>query len=186
MGVASSRYLSWGLEVLSWSGSLFETSRRTTTQRTIHCRSPVSLCKLVVGAYASFLPAGVPSNKRADSLAGKAAEKTAWPATTSLAHLKLKICEKFRKAKEEWHRNPAHHGVDEIPPPPPKKSNLDRAKNALARTAAQIRTGRHWRSAVYLKRIRKRQDDKCWFCTGPAQMSRFHVLPVPRREAGGC
>jgi hypothetical protein len=75
--------------------------------------------------------------------------------------------------------NPAHHKTEEIPPPAPKKSCLDKARNALARTAAQIRTG-HWRSAVYLKRTRKRQDDECWFCTGgpsrPARMSRSHVL----------
>jgi len=37
---------------------------------------------------------------------------------------------------------------------------MDRAKNAIARVAAQIRTD-HWRSAVFLKRIKKCQDDKC-------------------------
>jgi hypothetical protein len=47
----------------------------------------------------------------------------------------------------------------------------------VARTAAQIRTG-HWRSAAYLKRIRKPgyPDDKCWFCDRPAKMTRSHVL----------
>jgi len=64
------------------------------------------------------------------------------------------------------------------PPPPAKKSCLDKAQSTLARTAAQIRTG-YWRSAVYLKRIRKRRDDKCWFCNGPARMSRSHVLLHP-------
>jgi len=59
--------------------------------------------------------------------------------------------------------------------PPPKKSCLDGMRNALARTAAQISTG-HWRSAVYLKRIGKRADDKCWFCQGPAEVTRSHVL----------
>jgi hypothetical protein len=39
------------------------------------------------------------------------------------------------------HANPAHHGTEEIPPPPPKKSMLDRARNSIARVAAQIRTG---------------------------------------------
>jgi hypothetical protein len=29
---------------------------------------------------------------------------------------------------------------------------------------------------VYLKRIRKMVDDKCWFCQGPAKMTRSHVL----------
>jgi hypothetical protein len=44
---------------------------------------------------------------------------------------------------------------------------------------------------VYLKRIRKRADDKCWFCHGPAKMTRSHVLlhcpaeklPAARMEA---
>jgi len=70
-------------------------------------------------------------------------------------------------------------------PPRPKKSCLDRARNAIARTAAQIRTG-HWRSAVYLKRIRKRSDDTCWFCNR-AKMTRSHVLlhcPNERLAAG--
>jgi len=48
-------------------------------------------------------------------------------------------------------------------------------RNSLARTAAQIRTG-HWQSAVYLKRIRKRADDNCWFCQGPVKITRSHVL----------
>jgi len=86
--------------------------------------------------------AGVPGNERADVLAGEAAEKTAWSPITSLAYLKLRISERFRKAKEDWNRGPAHHGTLEIPPPPPKKSCLDKARDALARTAAQIRTGR--------------------------------------------
>jgi len=41
--------------------------------------------------------------------------------------------------------------------------------------AAQIRTG-HWRSEVYLHRIRKRADDKCWFCQDSVKMTRSHVL----------
>jgi len=36
------------------------------------------------------------------------------------------------------------------------------------------RTG-HWRSAVFLKRIRKRTDNNCWFCKRP-KMTRSHVL----------
>jgi hypothetical protein len=56
---------------------------------------------------------------------------------------------------------------------------LDRARNSIARTAAQIRTG-HWRSAVDLKRIRKRDTDHCWLCDGIGQnqhrISRAHVL----------
>jgi len=31
-------------------------------------------------------------------------------------------------------------------------------------------------SQIHTGRIRKRQDDKCWFCTRPARMSRSHVF----------
>jgi hypothetical protein len=81
----------------------------------------------------------------------------------SLAHLKLQISEMFRKAKTAWHDMPGHHEFEEIPPPPPDKSCLDKMRNPLARTEAQKCTGR-WRSVVYLKRIRKMVDVKCWFC----------------------
>jgi hypothetical protein len=64
--------------------------------------------------------AGIPGNERADSLAGRAAEETAWSKFTPLAHLR--------------------------------------------------------RSAVYLKRNRKSQDDRCWFCRGRNRMTRSHVL----------
>jgi hypothetical protein len=119
--------------------------------------------------------AGTMGNERADLLTDKAAEKTAWSPFTSLAYLKLRVSEKFRTANDEWHKNPDHHGSEEIPPPPAKKSCLDWARNSIARIAAQIRTG-HWRSAVYLKRIKKRRDDKCWFCRGRNRMARSHVL----------
>jgi hypothetical protein len=52
---------------------------------------------------------------------------------------------------------------------------MDRARNAIARTAAQIRTG-HWRSAVYFRRTRKRKDDGCWFCERGARITRSHAL----------
>jgi hypothetical protein len=77
--------------------------------------------------------------------------------------LALQISEMFRKAKTAWHDTPGHHEFEETPHPPPEKFCLDKMRNALARTAAKIRTG-HWRSVVYLKRIRKMVDDKCWFC----------------------
>jgi hypothetical protein len=80
--------------------------------------------------------AEVAGNERADALADRAAEKTAWSKFISLAHLKLQISEKFRTAKEEWHKDPAHHGSEGIPPPPPKKSCLDGARDSLARCAA--------------------------------------------------
>jgi hypothetical protein len=87
----------------------------------------------------------------------------------------LRISERFREAKIKWHKNPKHHGKDEIPPPAPKKSCMDGAHNSIARAAAQIRTG-HWRSAIYLKRIKKRTNDDCWFCKGGAAMTRSRVL----------
>jgi hypothetical protein len=78
----------------------------------------------------------------------------------SLSHIKLRISERFRKAEDSWHADPAHHGTDGIPPPPPKKSMLDRARNSIARVAAQIRTG-HWCLVVYLKWTHKRNLDRC-------------------------
>jgi hypothetical protein len=75
----------------------------------------------------------------------------------------------------EWHKNPKNHGKDEIPPPAPKKPCMDGAHNSIARAATQIRTG-HWRSAIYLKRIKKRTSDSCWFCQGGATTTRSHVL----------
>jgi ribonuclease HI len=118
---------------------------------------------------------GIPGNEKADRLAGQAAGKVAWSRTASISHLKLRISERFNKAKEEWHKNPKHHGKDEIPPPAPKKSCMDGARNSIARAATQIRTG-HWRSATYLKRIKKQVNDNCWFCAGGATMTRSHVL----------
>ena len=97
-----------------------------------------------------------------------------WARVTSLAFLKLRISEKFRKEKDKWNPDPKHHGTEEIAPLPPKKSCMDQAKNAIARTAAQIKTG-HWRSAVYFKRIKKRGDDRCWFCH-ERKMTKSHAL----------
>jgi hypothetical protein len=99
--------------------------------------------------------------------------------TMSLSHMRLRISERFRKAKDSWHADSAHHGTQETPPPPPKKSTLDKAGNSIERVAAQIRTG-YWRSAVYLKRIRKRYTDHCCICDGIGQnqhrMSPAYVL----------
>jgi hypothetical protein len=78
----------------------------------------------------------------------------------SSTSFKSLISKKYNDAKEKWNKNPALHGKDSITPPSPKKSCLDGAKNGLARVVAQIRSG-HWRSAVYLKRIRKRKEDYC-------------------------
>jgi hypothetical protein len=85
---------------------------------------------------------GTPGNDKADALAGMAAEKVGYSEVMSVAHLKLRISEKLRNAKEAWHKSPNHHGTEEVPPSPPK-SCLDNMRNAIARTAAQIRTG-HW------------------------------------------
>jgi ribonuclease HI len=69
---------------------------------------------------------GTSGNERADELAGKAAERVGTQDTMSLSYIRLRISERFNKAKEEWHAQPAHHGSEEIPPPPPKKSMLNR------------------------------------------------------------
>jgi hypothetical protein len=82
-----------------------------------------------------------------------------------ITSLKLQISERYNKAKERWNRNLAYLGKDSIPP-----------KNGIARVASQIRSG-HWKSAVYLKRIRKRDDDRCWYCfKNGRKMTRSHVL----------
>jgi ribonuclease HI len=47
---------------------------------------------------------GTPGNERADALAGRAAEKAGYSKIMSIAHLKLRISEKFRSAKESWHK----------------------------------------------------------------------------------
>ena len=120
-------------------------------------------------------------------LAGAVAEKAGSGSRVpvgSLMYLKLRFSERFNVSKEEWNANPDHYGTEEIPPPPPKKSCLDRMRNALARTATQIRTG-HWKSAVYLKRVRKRTDDRCWFCGG-TKVTRSNILlhcPNPKLRA---
>jgi hypothetical protein len=61
---------------------------------------------------------GVPGNEKADVLAGKAAEKPGHSEAMSMAHLKLRISEKFRSAKEAWHkgpRTPRHSGDPSSP-----------------------------------------------------------------------
>jgi hypothetical protein len=72
-------------------------------------------------------------------------------------------------------------GKHTITPPPPKKSALDKGPNSEARAVAQLRTN-HWVSGVYLKRIKKRSHDGCWFCEpshnsqDTPRMTRTHVL----------
>jgi hypothetical protein len=65
--------------------------------------------------------AGTPGNEKADALVGRAAEKATWSPVTSIAHLKLGISRRYRAAKETWHKNPKHHGKEEISPPVPQK-----------------------------------------------------------------
>jgi hypothetical protein len=110
---------------------------------------------------------GVPGNDKADKLAATAAEKKS-SGYTSMAFVKARISERFRIAKSNWNDDPANHGKESIPRPPPKKSCLDKARNGLARVASQIRTG-HWRSAVFLHDIKKHPDDG-------RRMSKSHVL----------
>jgi hypothetical protein len=61
---------------------------------------------------------GTPGNKKADVLAEKAAEKAGYSRVMSIAHLKLRVSERFRSAIELWHMAPNHHRTEEISPPP--------------------------------------------------------------------
>jgi hypothetical protein len=54
-----------------------------------------------------------------DVLAGQAAEKAGYSKIMTIAHLKLRIAEKFMTKKEEWHKSSGRHGTEEIPSPPP-------------------------------------------------------------------
>jgi hypothetical protein len=89
----------------------------------------------------------------------------------------LAIAKMYSEAKIAWSNVPGRRGKASIgPPPPPKKSCLDKERNSLARTVAQIRCG-HWRSAAYFKRIRRRPTDHCWFCNDKnRKMTRSHTL----------
>jgi hypothetical protein len=60
---------------------------------------------------------GTPGNEKADALAGQAAGRTGHSKIMTIAYLKLRISEKFRTKKEEWHKSPGHRGTEEIPPP---------------------------------------------------------------------
>jgi len=59
----------------------------------------------------------------------------------------------------------------------------NQARNSTARVAAQIGTG-HWRTAVFLRRIGKRGDDRCWFCSTVRRMIEIPPLQqyAPRRS----
>jgi hypothetical protein len=58
---------------------------------------------------------------------------------------------------------------------------MDRARDSAARAVAQLRTNQ-WLSGVYLKRIKKRSHDACWFCEpshnsqDTPRMTRTHVF----------
>ena len=118
--------------------------------------------------------AGTPGNECAAKLRCEASGREKWSEIASLAYLKLRISERFRKAEDDWHADPNHHGAKEICPPSPKKLCMDRTRNAIGRTAAQIRTG-HLRSSGHFERIKKRGDYRGWFCH-EREMTRSHAL----------
>jgi ribonuclease HI len=60
---------------------------------------------------------GTPGNVKANVLAGKTAEKTGYSRYMSIAHLKLRISEKFWNSKGKWHKTPGHNRTKEITPP---------------------------------------------------------------------
>jgi hypothetical protein len=45
---------------------------------------------------------GTPGNEKAHTLAGGAAQKAGYSKVMTIAHLKLRISEKFKNAKEKW------------------------------------------------------------------------------------
>jgi hypothetical protein len=67
---------------------------------------------------------GIPGNEKADALAGQEAKKVTSSTMVFITSLKLKISERYSKAKKRWNNNPAHHGKDSIAPPPPKERRL--------------------------------------------------------------
>jgi hypothetical protein len=64
---------------------------------------------------------GTTGNEDADVLAGRAPEKPGFSRVMSIAHLKLRISEKFRKAIKTWHDVPSHQETEEIHFHPPKE-----------------------------------------------------------------
>ena len=72
------------------------------------------------------------------------------------------VCQRYDSLQPG--RGEAQHGSEKVP-------SLDRTKNGTA----QIRTVR-WRSAVYMKRIRKYEYNGCWFFSGRNRMARSHAL----------
>jgi hypothetical protein len=78
--------------------------------------------------------AGTPGNEKADALAGMAAGRTSWSPFTSLAHLKLRISEKFQKSKQKRMGRrppPPWNGGDPATPPPPKKKKKKKKKKVM-------------------------------------------------------
>jgi hypothetical protein len=60
--------------------------------------------------------AEMPGNERADTLAGKAAEKAAWSPTASLAYMKLRCQRSFGRVKKNETRAPATMELKKIHP----------------------------------------------------------------------
>jgi ribonuclease HI len=121
-----------------------------------------------------------PGNDRADELAGQAAElpPPRLANAVSIAWMRQTVSDQYTATANIELRETGKHTIT---PPPPKKSALDKGPNSEARAVAQLRTN-HWLSGVYLKRIKKRSHDGCWFCEpshnsqDTPRMTRTHVL----------
>jgi ribonuclease HI len=121
-----------------------------------------------------------PGNDRADELAGQAAElpPPRLANAVSIAWMRQTVSDQYTATANIELRETGKHTIT---PPPPKKSALDKGPNSEARAVAQLRTN-HWVSGVYLKRIKKRSHDGCWFCEpshnsqDTPRMTRTHVL----------
>jgi ribonuclease HI len=121
-----------------------------------------------------------PGNDRGDELAGQAAElpPPRLANAVSIAWMRHTVSDQYTATANIELRATGKHTIT---PPPPKKSALDKGPNSEARAVAQLRTN-HWVSGVYLKRIKKRSHDGCWFCEpshnsqDTPRMTRTHVL----------
>jgi hypothetical protein len=121
-----------------------------------------------------------PRNDRPDELEGQAAElpPPRLANAVSIGWMRKTVSEQYTAAANIELREKGKHAIT---PPPPEKSALDKGPHSEARAVGQLRTN-HWISVVYLKRIKKRSHDGCWFCESShnsqdtPRMTRTHVL----------
>jgi hypothetical protein len=98
--------------------------------------------------------------------------RAAWPPTPFMVYLKLRIFEKFRGTS---HSTPSTMGWRRFPTAP--KEVVHGLNAECAGLYGSADPHRPLVVCGLSQRIRKRRDDKFWFCQGPAaQITRSHVL----------